>query len=117
LAAGVPVIRPAACVALFIAYPIVELLARRVVPTAASIAPLASVLGSPYNRQAVCNTLLLGADGRDARDDSRDAVRYAMTRVEMPGKRVWHFLALLPTISPPILMALSLILLYGRRGL
>jgi iron(III) transport system permease protein len=40
-----------------------------------------------------------------------------MTRVAMPWKGLWHFLALLPTISPPILMALSLILLYGRRGL
>ena len=42
---------------------------------------------------------------------------YAMTRVALPWKRAWHFIALLPTISPPILMALSLILLYGRRGL
>ena len=45
------------------------------------------------------------------------ALAYAMTRVDIPGKRIWHFIVVLPTISPPILMALGLILLYGRRGL
>jgi len=107
-----------ALVALFLAYPIVELLARAVFADGRlSFAPLARVLGEPYNRQAIYNTLVLGLTVAVLGTILATLYAYAMTRVEMPGKRVWHFLALLPTISPPILMALSLILLYGRRGL
>jgi len=108
----------AAIVALFIAYPVVELLAHAAMSDGrVSFAPLARVLSEPYNRQAIYNTLLLGLTVAVLGTILAALYAYAMTRVEMPGKAVWHFLALLPTISPPILMALSLILLYGRRGL
>ena len=108
----------AVLVALFVAYPIVELLARAVlVDGRPSAAPLARVLAEPYSRQVIYNTLLLGLTVAVLGTILATLYAYAMTRVDMPGKRVWHFLALLPTISPPILMALSLILLYGRRGL
>jgi len=105
-------------VALFVANPIVELLVRAVVVDGRpSLAPLARVLAEPYTRQTIYNTLLLGLSVAVPGTALATVYAYAMTRVEMPGKRIWHFLALLPTISPPILMALSLILLYGRRGL
>jgi iron(III) transport system permease protein len=108
----------AVVVALFIAYPVVELLAHAVVSDGrVSFAPITRVLTEPYNRQAIYNTLLLGLTVAVLGTILAALYAYAMTRVEMPGKPVWHFLALLPTISPPILMALSLILLYGRRGL
>ena len=98
----------AALVALFVAYPIVELLAHAALADGRlSFAPLARVLAEPYNRQAVYNTLLLGLTVAVLGTILATLYAYAMTRVEMPGKRVWHFLALLPTISPPILMALS----------
>ena len=42
---------------------------------------------------------------------------YAMVRCNLPGKRVIHWLALLPTVSPPFALALSTILLFGRNGL
>jgi iron(III) transport system permease protein len=108
----------AALVVLFVAYPLVELLARSVLADGRlSFAPLARVIGETYNRQAIYNTLLLGATVAVLGTMLATLYAYAMTRVAIPGKAVWHFLALLPTISPPILMALSLILLYGRRGL
>ena len=34
-----------------------------------------------------------------------------------PGKHIVHWLALLPTVSPPFALALSVILLFGRNGL
>ena len=105
-------------VALFVAYPLVDLLARAVFADGRlSLGTLLRLLSDPYTLQVVGNTLVLGLTVAIAGTILAALYAYAMTRVEMPWKPVWHFLALLPTISPPILMALSLILLYGRRGL
>ena len=104
--------------ALFVAYPLVALLAKSVqVDGRLSLAPLAALLADSYTRQVLWNTLLLGVAVAIVGTLLATLYAYAMTRVAMPWKGVFHFLALLPTISPPILMALSLILLYGRRGL
>jgi iron(III) transport system permease protein len=104
--------------ALFVAYPIVDLLARAAfVDGRLTASPIGRLLADPYNRQIIWNTLALGFTVAAAGTMLATLYAYAMTRVETPWKPVWHFIALLPTISPPILMALSLILLYGRRGL
>ena len=42
---------------------------------------------------------------------------YASVRCNPPGKNLMHWLALLPTVSPPFALALSMILLFGRSGL
>lgn len=42
---------------------------------------------------------------------------YATVRCNPPGKGLMHWLALLPTVSPPFALALSMILLFGRNGL
>jgi len=42
---------------------------------------------------------------------------YAIVRCQIPGKRLVHWLALIPTVSPPFALALSMILLFGRNGL
>ena len=42
---------------------------------------------------------------------------YTMVRCSIPGKRLVHLLALVPTVSPPFAIALATILLFGRNGL
>ena len=42
---------------------------------------------------------------------------YTMVRCNIPGKRMVHMLALVPTVSPPFAIALATILLFGRNGL
>jgi iron(III) transport system permease protein len=42
---------------------------------------------------------------------------YGVTRTTMPGKRFVSLMALLPMISPPFLVSLAFILLFGRNGL
>ena len=42
---------------------------------------------------------------------------YATVRCNILGQRIIHWLALLPTVSPPFALALSMILLFGRNGL
>jgi iron(III) transport system permease protein len=41
---------------------------------------------------------------------------YAVTRTTMPGKRFVSLMSLLPLISPPFLVSLAFILLFGRNG-
>ncbi len=102
---------------LFVAYPLVYLLLKAVkVDGGFSLAPLIHLVQDAYNQRVVWNTLLLGVAVAVLGTVLATLYAYAMTRVAMPCKGVFHFLAVLPTISPPILMALGLILLYGRRG-
>jgi iron(III) transport system permease protein len=42
---------------------------------------------------------------------------YSSVRCNPPGKHLLHWLVLLPTVSPPFALALSVILLFGRSGL
>ncbi|MBP6125400.1 MAG: iron ABC transporter permease [Leptotrichiaceae bacterium] len=42
---------------------------------------------------------------------------YASVYVKIRGKRIFDFIAILPIISPPFVVALSAILLFGRQGL
>lgn len=107
-----------ALLALFVAYPLVDLLGRAVVVDGrASAQTLARLLGNAHVLQVVWNTIWLGVSVAVLGTALATLLAYAMTRVAVSWKRAWHFIALLPTISPPILMALSLILLYGRRGI
>jgi iron(III) transport system permease protein len=41
---------------------------------------------------------------------------YAVTRTDIPGKRLISLASLLPLIAPPFLVSLSFILLFGRNG-
>ena len=107
-----------ALVALFVAYPMMNLFGRSLlVDQHVSLARIASLIADPFTRKVFWNTLLLGATVAVLGTILATLYAYAMTRVAIPYKGTFHFFAMLPTISPPILMALSLILLYGRRGL
>lgn len=108
----------ALAVAGLVAYPLLDLVGRAVIVDGRpSLAPLAALVGDANVRQVVWNTFALGATVAVLGTLLALLYAYAMTRIALPWKPLWHFLALLPTISPPILMALSLILLYGRRGM
>lgn len=116
LAALYPVV--AALFALFVAYPLIHLLGRSIVIDGRVSGQLLSrLLGDAHIREVVWSTLWLGASVAVLGTALAALYAYCMTRVALPWKRAWHFIALLPTISPPVLMALSLILLYGRRGI
>lgn len=107
-----------ACVLVFVAYPMVRLLAQAAtVDGKASLSELVSLATDPYMRRVFWNTLLLGGTVAMLGTVLATLYAYAIARVAIPWKGAWHFFAVLPTISPPILMALGLIMLYGRRGL
>ncbi|HXF81499.1 MAG TPA: iron ABC transporter permease [bacterium] len=42
---------------------------------------------------------------------------FAMTRADVPGRRVFRSIALLPLFAPPFMVAFAYILMFGRQGL
>ncbi|WP_432283951.1 iron ABC transporter permease [Aminobacter sp. BA135] len=78
---------------------------------------IAERLTSPLILRAFANTLLLGATSALVATVVGFILAFAMTRTSMWGKRGVHLIALLPVISPPFVIALAMILLFGRSGL
>ncbi len=71
----------------------------------------------PSLRQAFADTMLMGVLTAAVGTLVGFIFAYAIVRCNIPGKRVVHWLALIPTVSPPFALALSMILLFGRNGL
>jgi iron(III) transport system permease protein len=113
-----------ACVALvglFTLYPLARLLTRAFVDRddrwsfAAAAARFASskVWGVGG---VVWNTLTLGLMTATAATLLATCFALVVTRTEMPGRRYLRVLSVLPMITPPFVIGLALILLFGRSG-
>jgi iron(III) transport system permease protein len=68
-------------------------------------------------RKAFFDTMLMGLLTATSGTLVGFIFAYAVVRCNVPGKRYVHWLALVPTVSPPFALALSMILLFGRNGL
>jgi iron(III) transport system permease protein len=71
----------------------------------------------PALRRAFTDTMLMGLLTASAGTLVGFIFAYAIVRCNIPGKKIVHWLALVPTVSPPFALALSMILLFGRNGL
>jgi iron(III) transport system permease protein len=71
----------------------------------------------PVARQVFYSTLVMGVLTAACGTFLGFIFAYTITRCDIPGKRLVHILALVPTVSPPFAIALSTILLFGRNGL
>ncbi len=85
--------------------------------TGSGLGILIERLSAPLIWRAFGNTLLLGASSALISTLTGFLLAFAMTRTPMRGKRTVHMIALLPVISPPFVIALAMILLFGRSGL
>ncbi|NTV36912.1 MAG: iron ABC transporter permease, partial [Anaerolineaceae bacterium] len=70
----------------------------------------------PALRRAFLDTMTMGLMTATAGTLVGFIFAYAIVRCNIPGKRIVHWLALVPTVSPPFALALSMILLFGRNG-
>jgi iron(III) transport system permease protein len=77
------------------------------------------ILAAAHTRRAVFNTLALGATVAVLATAVAFLYAYTVTRIALPRRvhRLLHFIALVPTVTPPFVFGVSLILLFGRRGL
>ena len=71
----------------------------------------------PGLRKAFLDTMLMGLLTATSGTLVGFIFAYAVVRCNIPGKKFVHWLALVPTVSPPFALALSMILLFGRNGL
>ncbi|CAN7692520.1 iron ABC transporter permease [Ensifer adhaerens] len=78
---------------------------------------LADVLSKSFVWESLFNTLLLGATSAVIATVIGFVLAFSATRTTMPGKTFVHGVALLPIISPPFVMALAVVILFGRSGL
>ena len=70
-----------------------------------------------YNRQPLYNSIVLGICVALLGTTVGFACAYAVTKTDMRFKRLLQVSTLLPIISPPFVIALSAILLFGRNGI
>ena len=71
----------------------------------------------PNLRKAFLDTMLMGLMTATAGTLVGFIFAYAIVRCRIPGRNFVHWMALVPTVSPPFALALSMILLFGRNGL
>jgi iron(III) transport system permease protein len=71
----------------------------------------------PLSRRIFFDTLVMGTLTATFGTILGFIFAYATVRCSMPGRKLVHMLALVPTVSPPFAIALATILLLGRSGL
>ena len=76
----------------------------------------AAVFSKQYMFQPFLNSMLLGVITACAGTVVGFIFAYAITRTPLPGKQFFRFTATFPIISPPFVIALAAILLFGRTG-
>lgn len=70
----------------------------------------------PVMRQVFWNTIQMGLLSSVLGTLLGFIFAFAMVRCQIPGARLVHLIAMVPTVSPPFAIALSTILLFGRNG-
>ena len=74
------------------------------------------VMNLPESLNIIKNTMLLGIVTSIISTGIGFFFAYGMTYLELPMKKIFNSVAILPIVSPPFVVALSAILLLGRRG-
>lgn len=101
--------------ALGIVWPLLRMLALTLSPE--GLAEFAVVLGRETFQRIAINTLVMGAAVATFGTALAFLFAFVQVWVDVPFKRLLHWLALLPIISPPFAVALAVISLFGRSGL
>jgi len=110
-----------ALVGLFTVYPLARLLARAFVDGDghASLQALTTRIASSriwgYGG-VVWNTVQLGAMTATAATTLALGFALVVTRTQLPGRRLIGVMAIVPMITPPFVIGLALIMLFGRSG-
>lgn len=76
-----------------------------------------NIISSDTVRVPFRNSLLLALVSALTATSLGFCFAYALVRTEVPGRKMFEWLALVPMISPPFALSISAILLFGRRGL
>ena len=102
----------------FCIYPIVRLLVTCVTDANGKfdLSSIAYVLKKTNIGQALFNSIKLGLIVGCLSTMIGYLFAFAINRTTMPGKKFFHILAMMPILSPPFVISLAVILLFGRSG-
>jgi len=101
----------------FVVWPVVRVLGMSLLsPAGFTLAHYAEFFGSWRLLRILVNSLEVSAVSTLVTVAVALVLAYAVTRTDIPGKRFVSLMSLLPLISPPFLVSLAFILLFGRNG-
>jgi iron(III) transport system permease protein len=105
-------------VAVFVVYPLVEvLLASFKVDGQWSLAGYRELAVRRLYRNALMNSLGVAASVGVLGVAIGYLAAFVLTRLDVPGKRLLHYVTILPIVSPPFVSAVSILFLFGFNGL
>jgi len=105
-------------VVMFIIIPLFTILKESFLGTGVfSLKSYASIFKSRFNLQIIWNTIKLGVTVSAIGTAVAFLFAYASVYLKIPNKRLFNILSILPMISPPFVISLAAILLFGRNGL
>lgn len=102
----------------FVVLPVGAVVVRSVVVgKRVTIANYAAVFAKSYLIAPFFNSMILGVSTACAGTIMGFVFAFAVTRTSLPGKKFFRQIATFPIVSPPFVVALAAILLFGRAGL
>ncbi|NMB00605.1 MAG: iron ABC transporter permease [Firmicutes bacterium] len=102
--------------ALFIILPIIKVFQMSISAGESVWAIYVNVFKSWYMRRALFNSLITGALSALLAVFVGFIMAFAITRVNIPFKKFFNLVSIIPIISPPFVSALSILLLFGNNG-
>ncbi|AVV45831.1 iron ABC transporter permease [Streptomyces sp. ID05-04B] len=114
LGVGILITAVALLVVIGAAVPLVAVLATAFAPDA--LPRYAEFFTSWVDLVVLRNTLVLGTLVGVCGTALGFLFAFVQARLDVPGKRILHVVALLPIVSPPFAIATATVVLYGRRG-
>ena len=108
----------AASVAIFVVYPLVRVLLASVqVDGSWTLEGYGELAGRRLYRNALVNSLGVGAIVGVVSVAVGYVCAFVLTRLDVPGKTLLHYITMLPIVSPPFVSAVSILFLFGFNGL
>ncbi|KZE83507.1 ABC transporter permease [Paenibacillus elgii] len=107
-----------ACLAVFIVYPLYQILKSSFINPdgSVSLSAYVGVLSGGQLFEALKNSLLLAVIVSILSTAIAYMFAYTFAYVKVPFKKLFNAVAILPVISPPFVISLSAILLFGKQG-
>ena len=102
---------------LFILYPLVKVITTSFLPEGKfSFSVFKEVFSSWYLRRAFFNSIMMGTLTALFGVGVGFIFAFTLARTDIPFKKFFHLIAIIPIISPPFIGALSIIMLFGNNG-
>ncbi len=107
-----------ASLVVFIVYPLVSVILESFKSDQGyTLSVFREVFSSKYLRLALWNSVMMGVLTAAAGVVVGYLFAFAIARTDIPFKKFFHLIAIIPVVSPPFIGALSIIMLFGNNGL